>query len=75
MANKQLTFGRKEKVMQSKGTATLLVALVLCASIFIVTGVTHAPVGSSLPTQTYEATVPSADEKVVCIVFDDSWRS
>lgn len=30
---------------------------------------------SAVPRQIYQPTIPSADQKVVCIVFDDGWKS
>ncbi|XES77614.1 MAG: polysaccharide deacetylase family protein [Candidatus Bathyarchaeia archaeon] len=62
--------------MRSIGTAVLLVVLVSCASILIATGITGVPVmPPSVQEYVYAPTVPSVDEKVVCIVFDDGWKS
>ncbi len=62
--------------MKAKGTATLLVVLILLASIVMLVDVDPAMIfPPPVPTQVYEPTMPSSDEKVVCIVFDDGWKS
>ncbi|MCW4019116.1 MAG: polysaccharide deacetylase family protein [Candidatus Bathyarchaeota archaeon] len=61
--------------MKSKGTASLLVVLTLSAVILFTTGINNAPVAPSPPTQVYQPTIPSADQKVAVIVFDDGWES
>lgn len=64
--------------MRNKGTLTLLVIIVvlLAAVTFFITNsgalFTATP---SAPNQVYSPTVPSANQKVVCIVFDDGWKT
>jgi hypothetical protein len=64
--------------LKSKGTLTLLVIIVvlLAAVTFFITNsgalFTSTP---AAPNQVYSPTVPSANQKVVCIVFDDGWKT
>jgi peptidoglycan/xylan/chitin deacetylase (PgdA/CDA1 family) len=53
--------------------------IVLCGAFVALTffsslGSLFAPT-ISVPTQVYSPTIPSDDQKVVCIVFDDGWKS
>jgi len=62
--------------MQNKLIALLLMLVTAFASVAIVAefnnGIFAPP---PLPIQTYQPNPPSPDEKVVCIVFDDGWKS
>lgn len=62
--------------MKNKGTIVLLIILTVCTVVTILattdTGALFTP---AAPTQVYSPTVPSAAEKVVCIAFDDGWKT
>jgi len=65
--------------LKSKGTIILALSLILLVGGFFVLdyddtflAVLFAP---AIPNQTYSPTIPNVDEKVVCIVFDDGWKS
>lgn len=64
---------------KSKGTLTLLVAIiVLLAVVYYFTSNTSNPPttpAAPAPNQIYSPTVPSADQKVVCIMLDDGWKT
>lgn len=64
---------------KSKGTVTLLaVIIVLLAIVYFFTSNTGSPTATPAtpaPNQTYSPTVPSADQKVVCVVLDDGWKT
>lgn len=64
--------------MKNKGTITLLIVLVFGASIVIATEINSSlfsPPPPTIPKQIYAPTIPPADQRVVCIVFDDGWKS
>ncbi len=62
--------------MRNRGTAALLVILTVCAAAAIlVTTDTNDFFAAAPPTQIYEPKAPSANEKVVCIAFDDGWKT
>jgi peptidoglycan/xylan/chitin deacetylase (PgdA/CDA1 family) len=64
---------------KSKGTLTLLVAIiVLLAVVYFFTsnnGSPPATPSAPAPNQVYSPTAPLADQKVVCIVLDDGWKT
>jgi len=53
----------------------LLVALIVFSVISTLIAVYPWLIAPSYPKQVYAPTLPEADEKVVCIVFDDGWKS
>ncbi len=62
--------------LRNKGTVTLLIALsVLAAITILVTSDLNAVFAPAAPRQVYSPIVLSADEKVVCIAFDDGWKT
>ena len=62
--------------MKNKGTAVLLVVLIVStAMVILITTDTSMFFSPSAPTQIYEPTLPSANERVVCIAFDDGWKT
>lgn len=70
---------RREKNMKSKGVIVLLAAIILLFSATIVIDYDNTPLATlfapPIPSQTYEPTIPLPDQKIVCIVFDDGWKS
>jgi hypothetical protein len=63
---------------KNKGTLTLLVAIiVLLAVVYFFTSNTGSPPATQTPApnQSYSPTVPQTDQKVVCIVLDDGWKT
>ncbi len=60
--------------MQNKGAVTLLLVFTL-AFIIVVAELHSISFAPEAPTLVYGPTVPSPDQKVVCIVFDDCWKS
>jgi peptidoglycan/xylan/chitin deacetylase (PgdA/CDA1 family) len=63
------------EAVKNKGTMVLLVALILFSAITTLIAVYPALFAPPYPKQVYQPTVPGADERVVCIVFDDGWKS
>jgi hypothetical protein len=64
--------------VKSKGTAALLVVLVVSAIITIMISLDTnmlSPPPPAPPAQLYQPTVPASNEKVVCIAFDDGWKT
>ncbi|MCW3999198.1 MAG: polysaccharide deacetylase family protein [Candidatus Bathyarchaeota archaeon] len=63
--------------MKNKGTAILIIVLVcfFAALTYTITADMDALFAPAPPTQVYGPTVPEADQKVVCIAFDDGWKS
>jgi peptidoglycan/xylan/chitin deacetylase (PgdA/CDA1 family) len=59
--------------MKSKGTVSLLVVLMVCVSITVIFSLNL--LSPSAPNQIYEPTLPSSQERVVCLAFDDGWKS
>jgi peptidoglycan/xylan/chitin deacetylase (PgdA/CDA1 family) len=59
--------------MKSKGTVALLVVLMLCAAITIIFSLNL--ISPSVPKQIYEPTLPSSGERVICLAFDDGWKT
>ena len=57
-----------------KGIAALLIVITISAATAIVLD-RNMLFPPAPPTQTYEPSVPSANQKVVCIVFDDGWKT
>jgi len=62
---------------KSKGTVTLLAAIiVLLAVVYFFTSNTGSPPAAApAPNQVYSPTSPTEDQKVVCIVLDDGWKT
>jgi peptidoglycan/xylan/chitin deacetylase (PgdA/CDA1 family) len=61
---------------KNKGTLTLLAAIiVLLAVVYFFTSNTGSPLATPAPNQVYSPTVPTVDQKVVCIVLDDGWKT
>ncbi len=62
--------------MKNRGTAALLVVLIVCSAItIIVTLDANTLFSPPVPKQIYEPTVPASNERVVCLVLDDGWKS
>ncbi len=61
--------------MKNKGTVALLVALIVFSTVSALIAVYPSLTAPAYPKQVYEPTLPAADERVVCIVFDDGWKS
>ncbi len=61
--------------MKNKGTVVLLVALILFSAITTLIAVYPALFAPPYPKQVYQPTMPAVEEKVVCIFFDDGWKS
>ncbi|MGD6851707.1 MAG: polysaccharide deacetylase family protein [Candidatus Bathyarchaeia archaeon] len=68
-----------EGKLKNKGTIILAVTLTLIVGGFVAIdydntflSILFAP---AVPNQIYSPNMPSADQKVVCIVFDDGWKS
>lgn len=62
--------------LKNKGTLTLFaVIVILLAAVFLFTSNTGTLLASAAPNQVYSPTAPSADQKVVCIVFEDGWKT
>ena len=62
--------------MKNKTTAVLLIVLTVSLTVTVLFTVdTSRLFAAPAPTQTYQPTVPLADEKVVCIAFDDGWKT
>ncbi len=65
--------------MKSKGLAVLAVFLIALFLVIVVIDYDNTPLATllapAIPNQTYDPTIPTPDQKVVCIVFDDGWKS
>jgi hypothetical protein len=65
--------------LRKKGTILLLaiiIVLLAAVSLYISnTGSIFTPPTTSAPDQIYSPTVPSVNQKVVCIVLDDGWKT
>jgi peptidoglycan/xylan/chitin deacetylase (PgdA/CDA1 family) len=63
--------------VKNKGSVILVVVLVcfFLALTVVLTADTDTLFAPAPPTQVYAPTIPSADQKVVCIAFDDGWKS
>lgn len=64
--------------MKKKGTLTLLaiiIVLLIAVSFFITNSNTDPLFASPAPNQVYSPTVPSTNQKVVCLVLDDGWKT
>ncbi len=61
--------------MKNKGTVALLVALILFSAVTTLIAVYPALFAPPIPNQIYQPTLPSAEEKMVCIIFDDGWKN
>jgi hypothetical protein len=65
--------------VKSKGVIALAVVLILLFAVTIIVDYDDTPLAtffaSSIPNQIYFPNVPAADQKVVCIVFDDGWKN
>jgi peptidoglycan/xylan/chitin deacetylase (PgdA/CDA1 family) len=60
--------------LKGKGTAALLVILTVCTALTIAFTL-NPPTSRSAPTQIYQPTASSPDDRIVCIVFDDGWKT
>ena len=61
--------------MKNKGTMALLFVLVSFSVVTTLIATYPALFAPPIPNQIYSPTTPAADERVVCIVFDDGWKS
>ncbi len=65
--------------MKGKGVAVLVLLLVVLFTGLIAIDYDNTPLATlfapAVPNQIYQPTIPSANQKVVCIVFDDGWKS
>jgi peptidoglycan/xylan/chitin deacetylase (PgdA/CDA1 family) len=65
--------------MKGKGVIVLVVILFFLFSVSLLIDYDNTPLATifapSIPTQIYSPTEPTPDQKVVCIVFDDGWKS
>lgn len=61
--------------MKNKGTMALLFVLVSFSVVTALIAAYPALFAPPIPNQIYSPTTPAADELVVCIVFDDGWKS
>lgn len=61
--------------MRSKVTLTLIIVIVLLATTVFLTTDTSTLFTAPAPNQVYQPTIPSADQKVICIMFDDGWKT
>ena len=71
-----LQLGWRLEPVKNKGTIALLIVVTVClaVTIFFSTDIStlFAP---PAPTQVYQPTIPSAAQRVVCIAFDDGWKT
>jgi len=62
--------------LKSKGTVALIIVVIaLLVTVVFFTADTSTLFAAPPPNQVYQPTIPDADEKVVCIVFDDGWKT
>ena len=65
--------------MKSKGVIALVLVLIMLFTVTIIVDYDNTPLATllapAIPNQIYQPTVPLPDQKVVCIVFDDGWKS
>jgi len=65
--------------LKSKGVIALVLVLIMLFSVTIIVDYDNTPLAvlfaPAIPNQIYQPTVPTPDQKVVCIVFDDGWKS
>lgn len=65
--------------MKSKGVIALVIVLLALFSVTIIIDYDDTPLAvflaPGIPRQIYQPTVPQPDQKVVCIIFDDGWKS
>lgn len=61
--------------LKSKGTFVLVIVVIafLATAVFFTVD-TSTLFAAPPPNQIYRPTIPTADQKVVCIVFDDGWK-
>jgi peptidoglycan/xylan/chitin deacetylase (PgdA/CDA1 family) len=59
--------------MKSKGTEALLSLLIVCVALTVI--FSSNLISPSVPKQIYAPTIPSSEERVVCIAFDDGWKT
>ncbi len=59
--------------MKSKGTVALLIVLMVFSVVTIAASLDL--IAPSVPNQTYQPTVPQSNEHVVCLAFDDGWKT
>ncbi len=60
--------------MQKKAVAVVLLLIIVFSAVIILVNFDNFAPRHAI-NQVYEPTIPSADEKVVCIAFDDGWKS
>lgn len=65
--------------MKNKGLVSLIFALIIFASTMLIIDYDNTPLATifapSIPNQIYQPINPKTNEKIVCIVFDDGWKS
>ncbi|MCW3999913.1 MAG: polysaccharide deacetylase family protein [Candidatus Bathyarchaeota archaeon] len=72
-------WGWERGILKNKGVMVLAGLLISLFAATIAIDYDNTPLAGffapPIPKQTYQPTIPSADEKVVCVVFDDGWKS
>jgi peptidoglycan/xylan/chitin deacetylase (PgdA/CDA1 family) len=62
--------------MKNKGTIALLIVVTVCLTVTILpTADISTLFATPAPKQVYQPTIPSVSERVVCIAFDDGWKT